>query len=295
MGSYQLRLVSTPMKIDNSSEKPQAAIEHLIQVMKDLRDPNTGCPWDIEQSFETIAPYTIEEAYEVADAIDRGNMPELKDELGDLLLQVVYHAQMADELGEFNFKDVAESSSNKMIRRHPHVFGNKTVGSIIEQSDAWEEQKNSERNDSDMVFDKSVLGGIANNLPALLRAYKLQERAARVKFDWPSVAEALQNLKEEISELECEISVNNKTTNKDAILEEVSDVLFSAVNVTRKIGIDPEAALRKGNEKFERRFRYVEQSILAKGKKMGSVSLEELERHWKKSKTINSKVEAKND
>ena len=252
--------------------------------MQRLRDPINGCSWDIEQNFETIAPYTLEEAFEVVDAIERRNLLDLKDELGDLLLQVVYHAQMASELNEFDFDDVAQASANKMIRRHPHVFDNPSVASVKDQNDAWEEQKRNERKLSGDKESGGVLGGIAKSLPALLRAYKLQKRASRVNFDWATVEGALCKLKEEIMELEVEINLNNNTENRDALVEEVSDVIFSAANVARKLNIDPEAALRVGNKKFETRFRYLEEMLLKDGKEIEQISLEEMEIYWQKAK-----------
>ena len=261
-------------------------VEELIWVMARLRDPVNGCPWDIDQNFDTIAPFTLEEAYEVLDAIERRDMGDLKDELGDLLLQVVYHAQMASELGEFDFDDVANSSAKKMVLRHPHVFKNKSVASASEQTDAWEDQKASERRLSSQPGVNSTLGGIAKNLPALLRAYKLQKRAARVNFDWPTVEGALDKLKEEIKELEVEISLTNKSKNQEAVFEEIADVIFSAANVARKMDIDPEAALRKGNQKFEKRFQYVEEMLFMDGKKPKDATLKEMETYWEEAKKL---------
>ena len=261
-------------------------IDELIGVMARLRDPVNGCPWDIDQNFDTIAPFTLEEAYEVLDAIERRDMGDLKDELGDLLLQVVYHAQMASELGEFDFDDVANSSAKKMVLRHPHVFKNKSVASASEQTHAWEDQKASERRLSSQPGVNSTLGGIAKNLPALLRAYKLQKRAARVNFDWPTVEGALDKLKEEIKELEVEISLTNKSKNQEAVFEEIADVIFSAANVARKMDIDPEAALRKGNQKFEKRFQYVEEMLFMDGKKPKDATLKEMETYWEEAKKL---------
>ena len=261
-------------------------IDELIGVMARLRDPVNGCPWDIEQNFDTIAPFTLEEAYEVLDAIERRDMEDLKDELGDLLLQVVYHAQMASELGEFDFDDVANSSAKKMVLRHPHVFKNKSVASASEQTHAWEDQTASERRLSSQPGVNSTLGGIAKNLPALLRAYKLQKRAARVNFDWPTVEGALDKLKEEIKELEVEISLTNKSKNREAVFEEIADVIFSVANVARKMDIDPEAALRKGNQKFEKRFQYVEEMLFIDGKKPKDATLKEMETYWEEAKKL---------
>ena len=261
-------------------------IDELIGVMARLRDPVNGCPWDIDQNFDTIAPFTLEEAYEVLDAIERRDMEDLKDELGDLLLQVVFHAQMASELGEFDFDDVANSSAKKMVLRHPHVFKNKSIASAREQTEVWEDQKASERSLSSQPGANSTLGGIAKNLPALLRAYKLQKRAARVNFDWPTVEGALDKLKEEIKELEVEISSTKKSKNQEAVIEEIADVIFSAANVARKMDIDPEAALRKGNKKFEKRFQYVEEMLSSDGKNPKDATLEEIETYWLESKKL---------
>ena len=213
-------------------------------------------------------------------------MEEIKNELGDLLLQVVYHAQMACEAGEFDFDDVANAIAKKMVLRHPHVFKNKSIASASEQTEAWEEQKASERSLSSQPDANSTLGGIAKSLPALLRAYKLQKRAARVNFDWPTVEGALDKLKEEIEELEVEISSTNRSKNREAVIEEIADVIFSAANVARKMDIDPEAALRKGNKKFEKRFQYVEEMLFSDGKKPKDATLEEMETYWQESKKL---------
>jgi len=257
-------------------------IDRLLAIMAHLRDPKDGCPWDLEQSFETIAPYTIEEAYEVADAIERRDMTALRDELGDLLLQVVFHAQMASESGDFGFEDVAKAINDKMERRHPHVFGESAtkIEDAAAQTQAWEAQKASERAADGQA---SVLAGVARGLPALLRAFKLQNRAARVGFDWPDSYGALDKLREEIEELAAEIVPNGEPTL--ALAEEVGDVLFSAVNLARKLGIEPEDALRRGNRKFERRFAYIERSLAAQGREPAETSLEEMEALWQDAKT----------
>ena len=261
-------------------------IKLLIEVMERLRDPVNGCSWDKKQNFDTIAPYTLEEAYEVLDAIDRRDMNDLRDELGDLLLQVVFHAQMAQELGEFNFDDVAKASADKMVRRHLHVFDERHLHSDVEQIDRWERQKENERKGSRNTNAKSTLGGIAETFPALLRAYKLQKRAARVNFDWPTIEGALNKLKEEIEELEVELFSTELSDNRAKIVEEIADVIFSAANVARKLNIEPEAALRAGNKKFERRFRYIEEMLLREGKNIKEASLNEMENYWQEAKTI---------
>jgi MazG family protein len=255
-------------------------IDRLLAIMARLRDPKDGCPWDLEQSFETIIPYTIEEAYEVADAIERGDMTALRDELGDLLLQVVFHAQMASENGSFDFADVAAASSEKMERRHPHVFGEARIENATAQTQAWEVQKATERAAGG---EASVLAGVARGLPALLRAFKLQNRAARVGFDWPDPEGALAKLREEIEELAAEITPDPEPS--VALAEEVGDVLFSAVNLARKLGVEPEDALRRGNAKFERRFAYIEKSLAAQGRAPEETSLEDMEALWQQAKT----------
>ena len=262
------------------NDKNISSIERLKLVMQRLRDPEIGCPWDINQTFETIAPYTIEEAYEVADAIEQQDISALKDELGDLLLQVIYHTQIASENGDFTFEDVAEGISQKMIRRHPHVFGSADSQAVDQQQPDWEDQKERERNDKGLA--RGALAGVARGLPALLRAYKLQKRAARVGFDWPDVDGAFQKLNEEINELSDELA--KPTLDKDNILDELGDVIFSTANVARKLEIDPEAALRTGNAKFENRFAYIENSLQTMNKDFNDVTLVEMEDLWQDSK-----------
>ena len=257
---------------------PPFSIDKLLAIMTRLRDPDEGCPWDTQQEFSTIAPYTIEEAYEVADAINRRNMSELKDELGDLLLQVVYHTQIAEELGEFNFEDVAQSVSDKMIARHPHVFGDQKIESSEELTKNWENQKERERKNSKAG---GALDGVAMALPALIRAYKLQKRAARVNFDWTNIEGVIEKLKEEIAELEFEIKKDNNNQN---ILEELGDILFSAVNVARKLKIDPEQALRENNKKFIKRFEKMELLIKKDSKNITKLLAEELDSYWNQAK-----------
>lgn len=256
-------------------------IDRLLAIMARLRDPRGGCPWDLEQTFATIAPYTIEEAYEVTDAIERSDMAALRDELGDLLLQVVFHAQMASESGDFGFDDVAKAINDKMERRHPHVFGDAKIADADAQTQAWEVQKANERAAGG---EGSTLSGVARGLPALLRAFKLQNRAARVGFDWPDSSGALDKLREEIEELAAEIVPGRAPS--DALVEEVGDVLFSAVNLARKLGIEPEDALRGGNRKFERRFAYIEKRLAAQGRRPEQATLEEMEALWQEAKTV---------
>jgi len=234
-------------------------IDRLLAIMARLRDPERGCPWDREQNFATIAPYTIEEAYEVADAIERGDLAALKDELGDLLLQVVFHARIAEEAGEFAFEDVAAAIADKMVRRHPHVFGDADIRSVAAQNAAWEEHKAAERQASGMAA--SVLDGVALALPALLRAAKLGRRAARIGFDWPDAAAVLPKVAEEIGELEAEIASGAGPR----LEEEMGDLLFAVANLARKLDLDPETALRRATAKFERRFRRLERLAAERG------------------------------
>ncbi|MDA0240644.1 MAG: nucleoside triphosphate pyrophosphohydrolase [Proteobacteria bacterium] len=257
---------------------PATPIERLLSVMARLRDPNTGCPWDKEQTFKTIAPYTIEEAYEVADAIEQGDMEALKDELGDLLFQVVFYAQMSRETGGFDFDAIATAISDKMERRHPHVFGDVRIRDEAQQRVAWEAQKASERA-SQGTEDRpaSALDGVARALPALMRAEKLQKRAARVGFDWPEIGPVYDKVEEEIAELK-------DARTREEIEEEVGDLIFAVVNVARHMEVDPEVALRRGNDKFEKRFRQVEKHLTADGKQASDCSIDELEEIWSRVK-----------
>jgi nucleoside triphosphate diphosphatase len=250
--------------------------------MARLRDPERGCPWDREQNFATIAPYTIEEAYEVADAIARGDMTALKDELGDLLFQVVFHARMAEEAGLFDFTDVAAAIADKMVRRHPHVFGDAEVRSATAQTAAWEEHKAKERAAKAAAAGAaaSVLDGVALALPALLRAIKVQARAARIGFDWPNAPPVVAKLAEEIAELEAELA-HDGAADHARIEDEMGDILFAAANLARKLDIDPEAALRRATQKFERRFRRVEAMAAERG--IGH-DLDALEALWQQAK-----------
>lgn len=253
-------------------------IARLLAVMARLRDPEDGCPWDLEQTFETIAPYTIEEAYEVAEAVTVGDRAALKDELGDLLLQVVYHARMAEEEDSFGFDDVASAIAEKMIRRHPHVFGDATVADAADQTGAWERQKAEERARKAAAEGRtaSVLEGVSSALPALMRAIKLQNRAARVGFDWPDTGPVLAKIEEEIGELREEIA----TGDADRLEDELGDVLFSVVNLARHLGVDPETALRRCNAKFERRFRGVEDRLAVQGQSPDRAGLGAMEALW---------------
>lgn len=256
------------------------ALADLLAVMARLRDPETGCPWDVEQTFETIAPYTIEEAYEVEDAIRRGDPAEIKDELGDLLLQVVFHARMAEEAGLFDFNDVAASIRDKMIRRHPHVFGDASYANSTEQTQAWEEIKAAERKDTKGA--ESLLDDVPLGLPALKRAQKLQKRAATVGFDWPDAERVWDKVEEELAEVrEAAASGDPEKT-----AEEIGDLLFVIVNYARKLKLDAESSARDANAKFERRFRHIEQSLSATDRKMEETSLDEMEALWVEAKTL---------
>ncbi len=259
-------------------------MERLRQIMARLRDPERGCPWDVQQTFASIAPYTLEEAYEVADAIAHGDMAALKDELGDLLLQVVFHARMAEEAGTFDFDAVAATIGAKMVRRHPHVFGEGTVDSAAAQTQAWEDHKSRERHAKAEAQGArpSVLNGVALALPALTRALKLQRRAARVGFDWPDAAQVLDKVHEEIGELCAEIDAGR---DPDRLEDELGDILFAVANLARHLEIDPEAALRRTNGKFERRFRAVESHFGGDPATLAEASLEEMEAAWRTAKT----------
>ena len=266
------------------SAKAPSPIERLLEVMARLRDPEGGCPWDLEQDFATIAPYTIEEAYEVADAIARGDLEHLKDELGDLLLQVVYHAQMAKEAGLFDFDQVAGAIADKMIRRHPHVFGTAEVESARAQSRAWETAKAEERASKADAGQGShgALDDVPLALPALVRAAKLQRRAARVGFDWPEATQVLDKLEEEIAEIRAELEPG---ASADRLGDEIGDLLFAVVNLARHLNVDGETALRRANAKFERRFGAIEEALRARGRRLEDAPLDEMEALWQQAKT----------
>ncbi len=269
-------------------------IRRLLDIMAELRDPDGGCPWDLAQSFETVAPYTIEEAFEVADAIENGDMERLRDELGDLLFQVVFHAQMSREAGGFDFGDVVDGVGDKMVRRHPHVFGG--CGGVADagaQTIAWETHKARERESRARAEGRraSVLDDVARGLPALSRARKLQERAARVGFDWTSAADVVAKIEEEVAELRQAVSMTRGNGDSrdedggDAVSEEFGDLLFSIVNHARHLGVDPESALRSANVKFERRFRRMEAEMASSERgDPERVSLADYEEAWERAK-----------
>lgn len=257
----------------------EAGLPRLVAIMARLRDREAGCPWDLEQTFDSIAPYTIEEAYEVADAIARRSMPELRDELGDLLLQVVYHARMAEEAGAFRIGDVIRGVSEKMLRRHPHVFGDESRDkSAEEQTRDWERLKADER--AARPGSSGALAGVAAGLPALTRAVKLQDRAARVGFDWPDAGAVLDKIAEEAREL----AEARAAGDPDALAEEYGDLMFVMANLARHLRIDPEAALRGANAKFTRRFAAIEAALAAEGRTPSDSTLAEMDALWDAAK-----------
>ncbi|MBZ8132522.1 nucleoside triphosphate pyrophosphohydrolase [Afifella sp. IM 167] len=264
-------------------------IDRLLAIMAALRHPETGCPWDVKQDFASIAPYTIEEAYEVADAIERGDIEDLRDELGDLLLQVVFHARMAEEQGEFGFEDVATAISEKMVRRHPHIFATADADTPDAVKVRWEEIKAEEkaerrarRSARGLSDVHGHLAGVPRGFPGLLQALKLQAKAADIGFDWPDAAGALQKLHEEIGEIEQELGGEN--CDPDRLEEEIGDALFSLVNLARKLKVEPDKALRRTNEKFRSRFAAIEDGLNAAGTTLGEASLEEMEALWQAAK-----------
>jgi MazG family protein len=265
----------------SKTEAQAASVAAVLDLMRRLRDPDGGCPWDQEQTFATIAPYTIEEAYEVADAIQRGALGDLKEELGDLLFQVVFHARMAEEQGAFDFADVAGTLVTKMHARHPHVFGQAEMRNAEEQTIAWEHQKAAEREAKRAGKPSGVLDDVPMALPALMRAEKLTKRAGRIGFDWPSADEVLEKLDEELGEL----AEARGLGDIDAMTDEMGDVLFVVANLARKIGVDPEEALRRANAKFTSRFQHMEARLRADGKD-GPQPLEELEALWVDAKRV---------
>ena len=274
---------------DDAPARAGAGIDRLLDVMARLRDPAAGCPWDLEQNFATIAPYTIEEAYEVAEAIRQDDRAALRDELGDLLLQVVFHAQMAREDGSFDFDEVARSIADKMIRRHPNVFGDEDTEarhSAPAQMRSWEAQKAEEREAKAEAEGRrpSVLDGVALALPALLRAEKLQKRAARVGFDWPGPEPVFDKVLEEVTELRDATAAEAAARDKAAVAEEVGDLLFACVNLARHVGVEPEAALRAANAKFTARFHRIEAALAESGQSALDVGLAELDRLWEQAK-----------
>lgn len=255
-------------------------IEKLIEVMAQLRDPKQGCPWDLEQSFETIVPHTLEEAYEVAETIENGDISELCGELGDLLFQVVFYARLAEEKGLFDFTQIVDGIVDKLVRRHPHVFGDEIIEDPEAQTRAWESHKARER--TDKSGDAGTLTGIANALPALTRAAKLQKRAAQVGFDWPTITPVFDKIIEELDEVKQEIDVEN---NKQCIEEEIGDLLFACTNLARHAHVNPETALRRSNRKFENRFSQMEAIAAKNSLLIEHLDIEQWEQLWDQVKT----------
>ncbi|KAB1181597.1 nucleoside triphosphate pyrophosphohydrolase [Photobacterium damselae subsp. damselae] len=251
-------------------------IEQLLSIMAKLRDPKDGCPWDIKQSFDSIVPYTLEEAYEVADAIEKQNWLDVKEELGDLLFQVVFYSQMAKEQDLFDFDEVVAGICEKLTRRHPHVFANKQFASEAEVKANWEAEKAKER--ADKAVDNSILANVPLAMPALTRADKIQKRCAQFGFDWDSLAPVAEKVVEELDEVMDEYQ--QVTLDQNRIEEEMGDLLFSVVNLSRHLNVNPERALQKANKKFERRFRKVEKNVLEKGMEISNCSLEQLDQEW---------------
>jgi MazG family protein len=275
-----------PGAMADAADKPYT-LDDLLAVMARLRDKDTGCPWDVAQSFGTIAPFTIEEAYEVADAIAREDLDALRDELGDLLLQVVYHAQMASEDGRFDFADVTDAITRKMIRRHPHVFGDADRSAFLTDG-TWQRIKAEELAERGQAHGASRLDNVPLALPALTRAVKLQKRAAEVGFDWPALAPVLAKAEEEIAELKAAIAHGSgKGTSR--VTEEFGDLLFVMANIARHLKVDPEAALRSANDKFVRRFKSIETALAEDGRKPEDASLEEMDRLWDEAKAAETK------
>jgi ATP diphosphatase len=270
--------------------KPSSDIARLLEIMAALRTPETGCPWDLEQDFASIAPYTLEEAYEVVDAIERGDLADLRDELGDLLLQVVFHARMAEEQGAFAFPDVVEAITRKLVRRHPHVFGETRDLAPKQVKALWDEIKRAEKAERREAREKMgqlleahearFLGGIPTALPALTRAQKLTTKAAKVGFDWPDAAQVVDKIHEELEE----VKEASSTGERERIEDEIGDLLFSVANLARHFEIDPEVALRRTNAKFERRFGAVEEALKGQGRSLDDASLDEMEELWVRAK-----------
>ncbi|MGC6471805.1 MAG: nucleoside triphosphate pyrophosphohydrolase [Parvibaculales bacterium] len=254
-------------------------IEALLNIMAALRTPETGCPWDLEQDFKSIAPYTLEEAYEVTDAIEREDMDDLKDELGDLLLQVVFHARMAEEQGLFSFEDVVDAISTKMIRRHPHVFSDADANTATEVKQSWEAIKQAEKAEKGKL-STSLLGDVPTTLPGLTRAVKLQKRAAKIGFDWQQAEPIFDKLTEELEELKVAIAAEDQ----DNVEEEYGDMLFVMANLARHLNLDPETAIRRGNRKFVSRFSWMEEEAKVNSLDLNAMTLEELESLWQAAK-----------
>lgn len=266
--------------------RPSSDVDRLIEIMAALRDPETGCPWDKEQDFATIAAYTVEEAYEVADAVARGNLDDLREELGDLLLQVVYHARMAEEIDAFCFGDVVEAITRKMIRRHPHVFGDDDAVSAGIAKGFWEKIKAEEQRERAAgggADGSALLDEVKAGLPGLARAVKLQEKASTVGFDWNDASQVVRKLREETDEISTEIE--RSPVNDDQMADEIGDLLFTVANLARHVKVDPDQALRRANAKFIRRFAAVENALSEDGREPAGASLDEMEQLWRVAKS----------
>ena len=261
------------------------SIEQLIEIMQSLRDPNNGCPWDLEQDFQSLIPYTIEEAYEVADAIEQNNLEDIKSELGDLLFQIVFYSQLGKEQGAFDFNDVAQAISEKLIRRHPHVFSDAKIKSSIEQTKEWEKIKQQEREIKSIknLSDLSILDDVSRALPSLMRSEKLQNRAAREGFDWPHIQDVMLKVNEELNEVQQELDADIQ--DKEKIEDEIGDLFFSCINLSRHAGLNAEQCVRKANLKFERRFRELEKTANNKGLQVNQINIDDLEKLWQEVKS----------
>jgi len=266
----------------SENNKNNDQLNRLLNIMQQLRDPETGCPWDQKQTFASIVPHTIEETYEVAEAILSGNMPEVKDELGDLLFQIVFYAQLAEEQGSFDFEDIAQAISDKLVRRHPHVFQTSDAKTAEQLNQQWETIKQQERDQADKSHDKSTLANIPTGMTPLLRAQKIQKKCAKVGFDWTELAPVVDKIHEEIAEVLAEVNVSEP--DQQAIEEEVGDLLFAVVNLARHTSVNAETALIKANRKFEKRFRQVEQVIDKQGLNIESASMQQMEAAWQQIK-----------
>lgn len=270
------------------SDQSYPQVARLLSIMQQLRDPEGGCPWDLQQNFASIVPYTIEEAYEVADAIEQGDMKEVQDELGDLLFQVVFYAQLGKEQGDFDFEAIAKSISDKLVRRHPHVFGEQNSRDAGQVKQQWEQIKQQERRDKGQDNDTSILAHIPAGLAPLVKAEKLQKRCAKVGFDWPEVSQVVDKIHEEIDEVQQELA--QAVLNRPAVQEEVGDLLFAVVNLARHLNVNPEQALRQANNKFEQRFRGVEQILRQQALPVEQASLEQMEAAWQQVKQAGDRL-----
>lgn len=262
------------------------SVQQLIEIMRALRDKDSGCPWDLEQDFNSLIPYTIEESYEVADAIERNNLDDIKSELGDLLFQIVFYSQLATEQNAFDFYDVTQTISDKLIRRHPHVFADKNVKDAAQQTIEWEKIKQQERKEKAGKNDTNIshLDDVSRTLPTLMRAEKLQKRAAKEGFDWPEVKGVIAKIYEELNEVQQELEA--EVINKEKLEDEIGDLFFSCINLSRYVNVDAEVSVRKANLKFEKRFRKLEKIVAAKGLQVNEMDVDELESVWREVKTL---------